>query len=123
MNEQTDARATTTFVTWLDLLFGSGAAAWVRFSAFCLTLLSVGFAVGQWGVREDLKVHAARIETVETVQRVREANTAEIALRLTVVENALAQAGLPELSQRIERMDRELCLVLGEQTPQECARR
>lgn len=92
----------------MDVLFGSGAIAWARFTAFVFTVACVGFAAGQWNVSGRVAEQGAELEVVKQGQR---------ALEETLNDWRY------DVTEKLRDIDQQLCLMIGEQTPIQCALR
>lgn len=95
-----------------------------------LIAVSLGIAIGSMGVREDVSELRQTDERLENDISANRSAASANASRVAAIESLIQQTGLVEMSERVRRIDRELCLLRAGQTgavtsqmQQECARR
>lgn len=117
----------------VDSFFSSLSSTWravVALGAAMAIAFSAGAAFSAMGNREAI----ADLQQTDTDLRndisTNRATAASIASQVATIESVIQQTGLVEMSERVRRIDRELCLLragqAGTVTPQmqqECARR
>jgi alanine dehydrogenase len=92
--------------------------------------LSLGFALGSMGLREDVEALRQADERITNDISTNRSTAAAISSQVTSIESLIQRTGLVDMSERVRRIDRELCLLRADragtvtsQMQQECARR
>jgi hypothetical protein len=101
--------------------------AWLRGWGAILTVLvtvfSLGFAAGSWGVRNQIVRLDLAVEDLQRADKLREADVATNRSDIASIRATVTQAELATMAERIRRMDRMLCISVENLSLQECARR
>lgn len=95
-----------------------------------MVMLTFGFALGSMGLREDVAALQRMDERLTNDIAATRANAERNATDISSLRSMIDQAGLPEMAERIRRIDRDLCLLradrggaVSDEMQQECARR
>lgn len=95
-----------------------------------VVMASFGFAMGSMGVREDVEALRQSDEVILSDISTNRSTAAAIASQVQTLESLIQRTGLVDMSERVRRIDRELCLLRADragtvtsQMQQECARR
>ena len=95
-----------------------------------MVMLTLGIAIGSMGLRDDVDQLARQDERMASDIATNRANAAANASAIAAIQSIIQQTGLVEMSERVRRIDRELCLLRADRAgsvtsemQQECARR